>query len=88
MYNNKLQGTANRKASCWRSGSRSLKKRMLRCNGRDTEGNIPGSVRRLTSGWCFTTRTQRESVQRGKAKDGLRDGAPSGFGYADCLLVS
>ena len=30
-------GQANRKASCWRSGSRSLKKRMPRCNGGDTE---------------------------------------------------
>jgi len=30
-------GQANRKASCWRSGSRCLKKRMPCCNGRDIE---------------------------------------------------
>ena len=48
-------GQANRKASCWRSGSRSLRKRTPGCNGRDTGCDIPGSVRWLTFGWCFVT---------------------------------
>jgi hypothetical protein len=53
-------GQANRKASCWRSGSRCLKKRMPFCNGRDIECNILGSVRRLTSGRCLFTRKQKD----------------------------
>ena len=59
---------------------------MPSCNGRDTGCNIPGSVRRLTFGWCLVTRVQRESVQWRKAKDGLRADAPSGFGYADVTV--
>ena len=64
-------GQANRKASCWRSGSRRLRKRMPCCNGGDTEWNILGSVRRLTSGGCLVTRARMESVKTGKAIDGL-----------------
>ncbi len=69
-------------------GREAYKKRMPCCNGGDTGCNIPGSVRRLTFGWCLVTRTQRGSVVWGKAIDGLRAGAPPGFGYADCLVVS
>ena len=81
-------GQANRKASCWRSRSRSFRKRRPCCNGGDTGCDIPGPVRRLTFGWCLVTRPQIESVQWRKANDGFRADAPPGFGYADCLLVS